>query len=1099
MNSLKRLGLLLVIALVAGVPAVARDKQKEKSPKEETASPVKQVAAGLTFRSIGPALMSGRISDIVVHPDNPHLWYVAAGSGGIWKTENAGVTFTPIFDDQPVYSIGCLAVDPSAPATLWVGTGENVSGRHVGFGDGVYRSRNGGTTWENMGLKDSEHIGRILVHPTDGNIVFVAAEGPLWSAGGERGLYRTVDGGESWKRVLHVSADTGITDVRMEPGNPDILYAGAYQRRRSVAAFMAGGPESGIYKSTDGGDSWRKLTVGVPGGHMGKIGLAVSPLKPEVVYATIEAGEKEKGFYRSEDRGESWEKRSSRIAGGTGPHYYQELVTDPHRFDRVYMMDVYMRVTDDGGRTFRPVGEDAKHVDNHALVIFPDGPDHLLAGCDGGLYESFDGGTTWRYFPHLPLTQFYKISVDNRSPVYFVHGGTQDNSSQMGPSRTLTRNGIRNADWFITTHADGYASAIDPEDPDIIYAEYQNGNLYRYDRRTGEMVYIKPAAGEGDEPLRFNWDSPVLISPHSSTRIYYGGNYLFRSENRGNSWERISPDLTKDRERLAMPMMGRTWSVDDLWDHRAMSEYGTITCISESPLMEGLLAVGTDDGLIQLSPDGGQTWTRATLPKWIPGDSFINDILLSRHAKDTVYAAVDAHKQGELKPYLLRSRDGGKRWQAITEGLPERSIVWSIVEDPKQKGLLFIGTEFGVYTSLDDGDNWMKLSAGLPTISFRDIVIQEEEDDLVCGSFGRGIYILDDYSPLRKLTEEKLSAEARIFPVKPVLQYIPASPLGGSGRASQGHAYFVAENPPYGAALTYWFNGELKTPEQKRREQEKEQLKSEENIDFPGWDALEAEARASDPALYLEIRDADGQVVDRIKVPHGKGLHRVSWDLRYPPINPVRAGEEESSDRRWKPRGPMVVPGTFSASLAKVESGTWAPVGEPQTFQVVSHRERTLAAADRHAVLGFQRQAGKLQRAVMGAYGLVGELNSRLDHLEAAFVQTPAADPLILEEIHGLKQRLMDIRKILYGDRTRAERSEAATPSILRLIRTQMNTLEPVTDTARSLLEQARARFDGVATNLNSMMEVDIPAIEAKLEAAGAPWTPGRPVPEVEE
>ncbi|MCJ7487477.1 MAG: glycosyl hydrolase, partial [Candidatus Aminicenantes bacterium] len=525
-------------------PAAAKRDAKSGAKVEKPSALTPELLSGLAFRNIGPALMSGRVSDIVIHPLKRHTWYIAVGSGGVWKTENAGTTWAPVFDAQASYSIGCVTLDPSNPETVWVGTGENVSGRHVGFGDGVYKSLNGGRTWTNMGLGKSEHIGRILVDPRNSNVVYVAAEGPLWSAGGERGLYKTSDGGKTWILALAISKDTGVTSVEFDPANPDLLYAAAYQRRRSVAAFMGGGPESGIHKSEDAGKSWRKLTVGLPSGDVGKIGLAVSPIDPRVVYATVEAGPEEKGFYRSTDKGESWEKRSPYISGGTGPHYYQEIFADPSVFDRVYQMDPGMRVTDDGGRTWRRVDEKNKHGDNHALAFVKGDPDYILNGSDGGVYETHDGGRTWRFFENLPVTQFYKLALDNALPFYNVHGGAQDNGSQLGPSRTLNANGISNFDWTITYGADGYATAIDPTDPNTVYLEWQEGNLLRYDRKSHETVYISPRPEPGDPPLRFNWDSPVVISPFSPTRIYYAGQHLWRSDDRGDSWTRISPDLT---------------------------------------------------------------------------------------------------------------------------------------------------------------------------------------------------------------------------------------------------------------------------------------------------------------------------------------------------------------------------------------------------------------------------------------------------------------------------------------------------------------------------------------------------------------------------
>ncbi len=482
----------------------------QSEPEEALANAV----SGLELRSIGPALMGGRIADIAVNPDDRSTWYVAVGSGGLWKTTNSGTTWQPVFDNQPSYSIGTVTIDPNNPEVVWVGTGENISGRHVGWGDGVYRSGDGGKSWEKMGLGKSEHIGKILVDPRNSDVVFVAAEGPLWSSGGDRGLYKTTNGGKTWTLVLEIDENTGATDVEFDPSDPDVLYAAAYQRRRHTWSLLAGGPESGIYKSTDNGDSWRRVKKGLPKGDMGKIGLAVTPADPGIVYATIEANNKEKGFYRSTDKGESWEKRNGYTSGGTGPHYYQEIEASTTNPDLVYQMDVFLHVTRDGGQRFDYLGNGReKHSDNHALWIDPDNGKHLICGTDAGLYETFDEGTTWRHFPNLPVSQFYKLGLDNAEPFYNIVGGAQDLGTLIGPSRTMNVEGVRNRDWYVPLGADGYDTAFDPEDPNIVYMEIQQGLLHRHDRRSEEVLNIQPQPEPNDPPERWNWDSPILISP----------------------------------------------------------------------------------------------------------------------------------------------------------------------------------------------------------------------------------------------------------------------------------------------------------------------------------------------------------------------------------------------------------------------------------------------------------------------------------------------------------------------------------------------------------------------------------------------------------
>jgi photosystem II stability/assembly factor-like uncharacterized protein len=1098
-KAVSRIAILIVAASLAGLArgqaSAAKAGKKPTGKVEKSAVITPELLSGLAFRNIGPAVMSGRISDIVIHPLKRHTWYVAAGSGGVWKTENSGTTWTPVFDSQASYSIGCVTLDPANPETVWVGTGENVSGRHVGFGDGVYKSLNGGKTWTNMGLPTSEHIGRILADPRNSDVVYVAAEGPLWSSGGERGLYKTTDGGKTWALSLEISKDTGVTSAEFDPADPDIVYAAAYQRRRSVAAFMGGGPESGIYKSEDAGKTWRKLTVGLPSGDKGKIGLAVSPIDPRVVYATVEAGPEEKGFYRSTDRGESWEKRNPYASSGTGPHYYQEIYADPNVFDRVYQMDPAMMVTTDGGRTWRPVGEKSKHGDNHALAFVKGDPDYLLNGSDGGVYETNDGGRTWRFFENLPVTQFYKLAHDNAHPVYNVHGGAQDNGSQLGPSRTSNGNGISNFDWTVTFGADGYASAIDPTDPDTIYVEWQEGNLLRYDKKSQETVYISPKPEPGDPPLRFNWDSPVYISPFSHTRIFYAGQFLWRSEDRGDSWTRISPDLTRGLFRLEQKIMDRQWSVDGLWDHGAMSQFGTVTTVSESRLQEGLIYVGTDDGLIQVTEDGGKTWRKIDRVAGVPDYFFVNKIMASKHDKDTVYAAVDNHKTGDYKPYLLMSADRGRTWTNLAGGLPQRTIVWSVAQDPVKKELLFAGTEFGIYVTFDGGKAWTKLAGGVPTISFRDIEIQEREGDLVGASFGRGFFILDDYSPLREMNEESLAKEAVLFPVKKALQYMPLKPIDANGKGCLGETFYLAPNPPFGAVFTYHLKDGLKTGAEARREEEAKLVKDGKPVPFPGWEELRKEENEEKPILVLTITDEAGQVVRRITAPQVKGLHRIAWDLRYPPVDPTEVEAREPNEWGWNPMGPLVVPGKFTVALAKKVDGALSPLGEARTFIVESLDLASLPAKDRTALVDFQRKAGELQRAMMGAGAAAEDALKNLRYIKKALLDTPKADAKLAETARAIEKRLQDQVAVLFGDRTKARRSEPTAPSLMDRVTAQLDATGPITATARRGYEIAADGFEKLLEEMRTTIEVDLRKLQAELEAAGAPWTPGRGVP----
>ncbi|HEX6200128.1 MAG TPA: glycosyl hydrolase, partial [Thermoanaerobaculia bacterium] len=798
------LSTLLLLAPAAAGAARAQAKAEAADEEKEPELLSAGTFGGLALRGIGPAVTSGRISDLGVHPDYPDTWWVAVASGGVWKSDNAGITWKPVFDGQSSYSIGCLAIDPENPEVVWVGTGENNSQRSVSYGDGVYKTTDGGRSWKNVGLKASEHIGKIVIDPRDTDVVLVAAQGPLWSSGGDRGLYKTTDGGETWKKVLEISPDTGVTDLVYDPRNPDRLYAASYQRRRHVWTLIDGGPESAVYRSEDGGETWNEVEQGLPRGDVGRIGLAISPVDPDVVYAIIEAAEeKSAGFYRSTDRGASWERRSGYVSGS--PQYYQEIFADPHDRDRVWSMDTWLMVTEDGGASFERAAQDNMHVDHHAFWIDPEDADHLVIGNDGGLYETFDRGASWRFIPNLPITQFYKIAVDDAEPFYNVYGGTQDNFTLGGPTQTTSASGITNGDWFVTVGGDGFQPRVEPGNPDVVYSQSQYGNLVRFDRASGELLDIQPQPAPGDEPLKWNWDSPLIISPHSKTRLYFGANRLFRSEDRGSSWRPVSPDLTRKIDRNQLPVMGRIWSIDAVAKNASTSFYGNIVALSESPLVEDLLYVGTDDGLVQVSEDGGGSWREVGTFPGVPERTYVSRLEASRHDPDTVYAAFDNHKMGDFKPYVRESTDRGRTWTSIAGDLPERGTVYALAQDAEDADLLFAGTEFGVFFTPDGGGKWIQLKGGMPTIAVRDLAIQDRETDLVAGTFGRGFWVLDDYSPLRDLTQERLEAEAVLYPVEDPWVYMPGyTPLGIRGPGFQGASYFTAPNPPFGAVFTYY-------------------------------------------------------------------------------------------------------------------------------------------------------------------------------------------------------------------------------------------------------------------------------------------------------
>jgi len=1095
-----RKALLMLVMLALALPIAAADEENT-----DTGMTAKSLA-GLKFRSIGPALMSGRIADIAIHPSDPSIWYVAVGSGGVWKTINAGTTWKPIFDEQDSYSIGCVVVDPSNPEIVWVGTGENVGGRHVGFGDGVYRSSDGGSSWENVGLEDSQHISEIIVDPTDSNTVYVAAQGPLWSPVGQRGLFKTTDCGQTWKNVLSDGKWTGVTDVVMDPRDSKVLYAATWQHHRTVAALIDGGPESGVHKTTDGGAGWTKLTNGLPDGNVGKIGLAISRQNPDVLYAVIELDNRKGGTWRTADRGASWEKRSDAVTGGTGPHYYQEIEASPNAFDRIYLVDVRMQVSDDGGRTFRRVKEIAKHSDNHALAFRADDPDWLLAGTDGGIYESFDLAENWRFVANLPVTQFYKLAVDDAEPFYNVYGGTQDNNTQGGPTRTDTVNGIRNADWFITLFADGHQPAVEPGNPDIVYSEWQQGNLVRTDRTTGGIVYIQPQPEPGDPPERFNWDAPILISPHSPTRLYYASQRVWRSDDRGDSWTPISPDLTKNQDRILLPVMGRQWSSTAPWDLFAMSNYNTITSLAESPVEEGLLWAGTDDGLLQISADGGTSWAAIAVGdlSGVPATAFVNDIKADLFDADTAYVCLDNHKHGDFKPYLVKTTDRGRSWRSIAGDLPDRHLVWRVVQDDVKPELLFAATEFGVFFTIDGGARWVELIGGVPTIAFRDLAIQRRENDLVGASFGRGFFVLDDYTPLRQIDEAALAEEAVLFPVRPAPWYIQRRPLGQTGRASQGASYFTADNPPFGAVFTYHLGQGFETLEDERRETEKKLEKEWKDTPYAGYDELERERRQPDPVVLLTVRDGDGNPVRTLTGPAKKGFHRVAWDLTYPTTAAIRTTSSdergEASDRD-PDSGFRAPPGSYSVILSRRTDGRVTNLAGPVDFRVVQIFEGVLDGMAPVDTATFMQQVAELQRGVSAASQAANLAFDRIDNLQKALARSQTDPGGLDSELEVLKQRLYELDEALSGNRSKRQLGEPQAPTVAGRLRvasmTDGRSDYGPTETHRRAFEIATREFLEIDTELRKLIDVDLPALEAKMEAAGVPWTPGRPLPEV--
>ncbi|MEO0576085.1 MAG: glycosyl hydrolase [Pseudomonadota bacterium] len=1063
---------------------------------DKTTSPL----ASLPLRSIGPAYPSGRVSDFAFFPGGHHDYLVGMASGGLWRTKNAGTTWTPIFDNEGTYAIGVVEIAPSDKNTIWVGTGENNAQRSVAFGDGVYKSTDGGASWKNMGLKDSGHISQIWIHPKEVDTVLVAAQGPLWSADGDRGLYKTTDGGTSWSAILTVDKHTGINEFVVDPDDFDNIVASSYQRRRHVWVLINGGPGSGIHRTTDGGGTWSEINAGLPSDDMGRIGLAMAPSNTDMLYAIIEGQPDQQGVYRSVDFGQTWEKRSSHMT--TSPQYYNEIVVDPSDENTLYSLDTFSKRSTDGGKTFTNLGAAHRHVDDHALWIDAANTDHLIIGGDGGVYESWDRGTLWRHVDNLPVVQFYRVQPDNASPFYNVCGGTQDNNSLCGPSRTNVTHGIANSDWHIVLGGDGYKPQIDPRDPNRVYAQYQYGGLVRYDKRTHERVFLTPQPPSGEPAYKWNWNTPLLISPHNPDRIYYAAEYLFVSDDRGDNWEIISPDLTRQLDRNKLDVMDRVWSVDAIAKNDSTSIYGAAIALSESPIQQGLIYVGTDDGVISVSEDNGANWRRRETVRGVPDMSLVEDIITSVHDADVAYAVFDNHKRNDHNPYVYRTDDRGRSWDNITGDLPEWGTVHTIAEDHVDPDLLFVGTEFGLFYSQNGGTNWTQLKNNFPTIDVRDVEIQRRENDLVVGTFGRGIYILDDYSALRTSSDALSTNEATLLSVRDAWLYVVGDLWGsyGGAKASNGDNFWVAENPPYGAVFTYVMRDGLKSLSKSRRDAEIAIEKNGGDTPYPSWEALRAEDREDEPAIIFTVKNAQGDIVRRMTAPSGKGLHRVAWDLRYAPPNPVQLQAPPASPFSNPPVGPMVVPGDYTVTLAKRINGVVTPLSGPQTFAVKPLHDTPEATNDRAALLAFQADTASVSRVASGARAASAELRNRLAHIKLGVETVGAPNERLRTTIQQLETTLDDADVALSGDRTVSGRNEPAPRSIgarlSQILGWGWFHQSPTTGSDKDALAIAKQELSDALEQLR-VVETGVSALEDELEALGAPYTPGSGVPKL--
>lgn len=1086
---------LLFLFACSSTTSITAQKKKKDDTKTANKSPLDKVSlSGLKFRNIGPAITSGRVSDIAVNPTNPFEYYVATASGGVWKTNNWGNTYKPIFDSQGSYSIGCVTMDPSNPSVIWVGTGENNNQRSVAYGDGVYKSMDGGASWKNMGLKSSEHIGKIIVHPDNSDVVWVAAIGPLWSDGGERGVYKTMDGGKTWELALEIDKYTGVTDLIIDPRNPDVLYAAAMQRSRKIFTYLGGGPGSGMHKTTDGGKTWTKINKGLPSVDIGRIGLAISPADPEIIYAIVEAAQGKGGFYRTTNRGASWHKQGSHNTSG---NYYSEIIADPVEPNTVYSMDTWMKVSKDGGKTFKNCGEDYKHVDNHSMWINPTNNQHWLVGCDGGIYETWDAAKNWDFKENLPVTQFYKVAVDNDFPFYNIYGGTQDNFSLGGPSRVNTDHGITNRDWFITHGGDGFESQVDPENPDIVYAQSQHGVLVRYDRKSGEEVGIQPKERKGEDAYIWNWDAPLAVSHHASGRLYFAANKLFRSNDRGDSWEVLSDDLTRKVDRNKLKLQDRVWGIDAVAKNRSTSLYGAIVAFSESPVNSELLVVGTDDGLIQITTDGGKNWRKVDNVSGVPNRTYVNSVYASNHDENVIYAAYNNHKAGDFKPYIYRSSDKGLTWSKISNNLPERGSIYSIEEDHVDKDLIFCGTEFGVFFSPNAGKEWKQLKGGMPTIAIRDLAIQKRENDLVLGSFGRGFFVLDDYSALRSVEATPMAEEAQLFAIRDALMFEKAVPLGLPGKSFQGDNLYSAENLGPVAMITYYYPESPETLKAKRQKAAKKAAKAKKDNAYPTYDELLAESEEMKSELIFTIKDSAGKIVRKFNKAPKKGLQRFQWDLRRTPKDAISLSKPSFYNPfAGTKQGPFVAPGNYTVSMETYIDGETKAVGTPVTFAVKALNNTVLPAEDRMAKAAFQQEVEELKRSMQGAQRTISEMDNKLRYIRQAIKVVEQPSTNLTAAANAIDKKMDDIKRQFYGDRIKSRLDMQAPPTPLRRLGSvqyeQGNSTASPTKTHQASLAIAKEEFGPILNAIRAIADEDMVKLEEQLESVNAPYTPGR-------
>jgi photosystem II stability/assembly factor-like uncharacterized protein len=1008
---------------------------------------LERVVADIEWRNTGPAIMGGRIADLAVVESDPATFYVGTATGGVWKTTNHGTTWETVFDNESTSSVGDVTLALSNPNIVWVGTGEPQNRQSSPWGNGVYKSTDAGRTWSHMGLANTHHISRIQIHPSNPDVVYVAAVGHLWGPNPERGVYKTSDGGATWDLVLFVDENTGAIDLAMDPGDPETLFAAMYQRRRTGFGFNGGGPGSGLYRTTDGGENWTELTNGLPEGDKGRIGIDIYRRDGNIVFAIIEARQG-RGVYRSMDRGETWEFRSET---NNRPMYYSQIRVDPNDPERLYAGGSNLFRSSDGGKTFTPDAASEVHSDHHALWIDPNNSKHLILGGDGGVSVSFDRSDHWRQLNNMILAQFYEIGVDMRDP-YYVCGGLQDNGSWCGPSNTLSNEGIRNKDWYNVGSGDGFYAVIDPNNPDVMFAESQGGFITRVDLTTEERTYVRPIGRPGDDEempsYNWNWDTPVVLSSHDPATIYIGSNVVFRSTDRGFTWEQFSPDLTKQTDRDTLEIMGVQLRRPILSRNDGISSYGNMTSISESPLNPDLVYAGTDDGNLQVTRDGGVTWTNVvTNIRDVPERTYVSRVVASRFVEGRVYATFDGHRNDDFKPYVFVSEDYGQSWRPRVDGLPDDQSVNIIAEHPRNQNLLFVGNEVGIYFSVDQGANWTRLKNNLPTVPVDDIVVHARENDLVIGTHGRGVWIMDDITPLEELNSVVLASAAHLFSVRTATSYNPYSPQGWTPGVLE------APNPRQGARIRYYLGADA----------------------APEMVAASNGTNGDELHVKITILDASGELVRELEGPGEAGGHEVMWDLRLPP--PYEPEPSQQGGFFGAPDGPKVLPGTYTVRL-EAAGQTLAT-----DFAVRLDPRVEISSADLEARQAAMMSVYVLAKPLYEAQNRVRELNEQISEIQELTKGSEDVPESIDSTVVDISTTLGDIGR----DLGRASRGARVGRQI------EGSTTRPSPDVLFQI-DRAWEQVPGLIEQLNEVITTRMPALYDQLNQHGIRPSPGEPL-----